>query len=63
MVADIQKDAQLTFNHNKWSDVVYQPKNIGANDIRAGNSHIIANIKNTVRLVMYRGYSVKIAII
>lgn len=48
----------LTFNHIKWSDVVYQPKNIGANDIRAGKSHIIANIKNTVCLVMYRGYSI-----
>lgn len=41
----------------KCSVVVYHPKNIGVNDIRAGSSHTFANIKNTVRCVMYNGYS------
>lgn len=39
------------------SVVVYQPRKIGVNDIKAGNNHTFANIKNTVRFVIYKGYS------
>lgn len=50
---------ELGFNiiDAKCSLVVYHPKNIGVNDISAGSSHTFANMKNTVRCVMYNGYS------
>lgn len=38
--------------HFNDSGVVYQPRNIGVNDIRAGSSHTLANIKNTVLFVI-----------
>lgn len=34
------------------SVVVYQPRKIGVNDIRAGSNQTLANIKNTVRFVI-----------
>lgn len=43
--------------NSKYSAVVYQPKNIGVKDINAGSIHTLANIKNTVRFVIYNGYS------
>lgn len=38
--------------HCSDSDVVYQPKNIGVKDMRAGNSHTLASMKNTVLFVI-----------
>lgn len=43
--------------HSSDSGVVYHPRNIGVNDMSAGSSHTWANIKNTVRFVIYSGYS------
>lgn len=48
----------LTLSHKRCSDVEYQPKNIGVKDINAGKSQIKANMRNTVRCVIYKGYSI-----
>lgn len=40
-----------------WSSVVYQPRKIGVNEMRAGSIQTLVNINTTVRSVIFRGYS------
>lgn len=47
----------FSLNQCKFSSVVYQPKNIGVNEIRAGSIQTFANIKKTVFLFNSNGYS------
>lgn len=47
----------LSLRVSRCSDVVYQPRKMGVKDIRAGSTHTLANMKPTVRCVMYSGYS------
>lgn len=41
----------------KCSSVVYHPRKIGVNEMSAGRTQTLANIKQTVLLVMFKGYS------
>lgn len=44
-------------NQCKCSSVVYQPRKMGVNEMRAGRNQTFANIKKTVLLFNSNGYS------
>ena len=44
-------------NQSKFLSVVYQPRNMGVNEMRAGKNQTFASIKKTVLLVSSSGYS------
>uniref|UniRef100_A0A182Q4Q4 Uncharacterized protein n=1 Tax=Anopheles farauti TaxID=69004 RepID=A0A182Q4Q4_9DIPT len=57
VVVMVGMQSGLIFSAFRCSAVVYQPRKMGVKEIRAGSTQTFASMKNTVRCVIYSGYS------